>query len=262
MRTLEAQLLEDFGAVDRRLVRRGLLAERGISAVLDGPGDHSLTIEYDPASLTGEGLFELLCRYGLCSKVVAPPADDKARERWLEKLHDGRRVLVRPIQPKDVDGNARFIDKLSQPSKHFLFLAGIAQLSDTALRHLCDPDYAHDMAYIAFGLDPGTGETRQQVGVCRYAGANPEKGAEISVAVADAWQHQGLGKILLRHLIDYARAHGVPRLYSVDAANNVRMRELAHGLGFAEQPDPDDVSQVIYSLDLSPSQAPEAHDPS
>ena len=253
MKTLETQLLADFGLVDRSLVRRGLLAERGISAVLDGPGDHSLTIEYDPATLAGEKLFEVLCRYGLCSEVVAPPADVKDRERWLEKLADGRRVLIRPIRRSDVDGNAVFIEKLSQPSKHFLFLAGIAQMSDAALRQLCDPDYAHDMAYIAFGLDSKTGETRDQVGVCRYAGADPVKGAEITVAVADAWQHQGLGKILLRHLIDYARAHGVPRLYSFDAVNNVRMRKLARSIGFTEQPDPDDHNQVIYSLELRPS---------
>ena len=252
MKTLEAQLLEDFGAVDRGLVRRGLLAERGISAVFDGPGDHSLTIEYDPAALAGEKLFELLCRYGLCSELVAPPADVKDRERWLDKLQDGRHVLIRPIRLGDVEGNARFIQNLSPPSKHFLFLAGVKQLSDTALRHLCDPDYAHNMAYIAFGLDSRTGETREQVGVCRYAGADPIKGAEITVAVADAWQHQGLGAILLRHLIDYAREHGVPRLYSLDAANNVRMRSLARSVGFTEQPDPYDNHQVIYSLSLRP----------
>ena len=183
------------------------------------------------------------------SGVGAPPDDAENREDGHETLHDGRRVLIRAIRPSDVEGNARFIAQLSQPSKHFLFLAGLSQLSDTALRHLCDPDYAHDMAYIAFGLD-SAGETGEQVGVCRYAGADPVQGAEISVAVADGWQRQGLGKILLRYLIDYARSHGVPRLYSVDAANNVRMRGLARGLGFAQQPDPDDGNQVIYSLNL------------
>jgi GNAT superfamily N-acetyltransferase len=254
MKTLEAQLLEDFGAVDRGLARRGLLAERGISAVFDGPGDHSLTIEYDPTALTGE-LSEILCRHGLCSEVVAPPADVKDRERWLEKLLDGRHVLIRPIRPNDVAGNARFVEQLSPASKHFLFLGGIGQLDDTALRHLCDPDYAHDMAYIAIGLDPKTGELKEQVAVCRYTGADPVKGAEISVAVADAWQHQGLGTLLLRHLIDYARSHRVPRLYSIEARNNTRMRDLARNAGFTERPDPDDNSQVMYSLDLrgSPS---------
>jgi GNAT superfamily N-acetyltransferase len=266
MKTLEAQLLEDFGAVDRGLVRRGLLAERGISAVFDGPGDHSLTIEYDPAALGGGKLVEILCRYGLSSHVVGPPADVPGRERWLEALSDGRHVLIRPIRPGDMERNARFIAQLSPPSKHFLFLGGIAQLSAAAQRRLCDPDYAHDMAYVALGLDSRTGEARDQVGVCRYAGADPVKGAdegmdargratqgavaEISVAVADAWQHRGLGKILLRHLVDYARAHGVTRLYSIDAVNNNRMRKLARDVGFTEHPDPDDNNQVIYSLDL------------
>lgn len=254
MKTIEAQLLEQFGTVDRGLVRRGLLAERGINAVFDGPGDHSLTIEYDPTALAGEQLFEIFCRYGLCSHVVEPPADALDRERWLEGLSDGRRVLIRPIRPSDVERNARFVEQLSTPSKHFLFLGGVAQLSATAQRHLCDPDYAHEMAYIALGIDPRTGETRDQVGVCRYAGAETADGAEISVAVADAWQHHGLGKILLRHLVDYARTHGVTRLYSIDALNNVRMRKLARDVGFAERPDPDDHNQVIYSLDLRPSQ--------
>jgi GNAT superfamily N-acetyltransferase len=183
------------------------------------------------------------------SEAGAPPAGAENQEYWLENLHDGRQVMIRPIRPSDVEGNARFIARLSQPSKHFLFLAGLSQLSDTALRQLCDPDYAHDMAYVALGLD-STGAAGEQVGVCRYAGADPSKGAEVSVAVADRWQHQGLGKILLRYLIDYARSHGVARLYSIDAANNVRMRGLARGVGFAEQPDPDDGNQVIYSLNL------------
>jgi GNAT superfamily N-acetyltransferase len=250
VKTLETTLLEDFGPVDRNLVRRGLLAERGINAVFDGPGDHSLTIEYDPATVAGETLLEILCRNGVCPGAVGPPADVEGGERWLEQLRDGRRVLIRPIRPSDVERNSRFIENLSPSSKHFLFLGGIAQLGDAARRHLCDPDYAHDMAYIALGLDSRTGETRDQIGVCRYAGSDPVNGAEISVAVADAWQRQGLGKTLLRHLIDYARDHHVPRLYSMDTVDNDRMRKLARDVGFAEHPDRDDIHQVIYSLDL------------
>ena len=255
MKTLETTLLEDFGPLDRSVVRRGLLAERGINAVFDGPGDHSLTIEYDPAAVNGGQLLEILCRNGVCPEVVAPPAD-LGGEGWLEKLRNGRRVLLRPIRPGDLERNARFIERLSPPSKHYLFLGGIAQLSDVALRRLCDPDYAHDMAYIALALDQGTGEARDQVGVCRYAGADAIKGAEISVAVADAWQHQGLGGIMLRRLVDYARAHGVARLYSVDAIDNHPMRKLARNVGFTEERNPDDVHQVIYSLGLRSSSPP------
>jgi RimJ/RimL family protein N-acetyltransferase len=165
-------------------------------------------------------------------------------------LRDGRRVTIRPIRRDDVARNAAFLEQLSPPSKHFLFLGGISRLSDAALQQLCDPDHAHDMAYVALATDAAGGE--RQVGVCRYAGANAD-GAEISVAVADDWQHQGLGQIMLRQLIDYARTHGIRRLYSMDAVNNDRMRHLARHIGFAEHPDPADIHQVIYSLQLQHS---------
>src|SRR5262249_48598283 len=76
-------------------------------------------------------------------------------------------------------------------------------------------------------------------------------GGEISVAVADDWQHRGLGKRLLARLIDYARTHGVSRLYSMDSVTNSRMRKLARDIGFKERPDPEDKSQGICYLDLS-----------
>lgn len=163
-------------------------------------------------------------------------------------LRDGRRTTIRPIRRDDVARTAAFIDALSPQSKHALFLGGIARLSDAALARLCDSSHPHDMAYVATVPAPG-GE--RQIAVCRYAGgsdAGADADAEISVAVADDWQHQGLGKLLLRRLIEHARARGVRRLYSMDSASNDAMRRLAHDLGFTEQRDPDDIHQVIYSL--------------
>jgi GNAT superfamily N-acetyltransferase len=161
-------------------------------------------------------------------------------------LRDGRRTTIRPIRRDDVARTAAFIDALSPQSKHALFLGGIARLSDAALARLCDSSHPFDMAYVATVPAPG-GE--RQIAVCRYAGgADADAGAEISVAVADDWQHQGLGKLLLRRLIEHARARGVRRLYSMDSASNDGMRRLAHDVGFSEQRDPDDIHQVIYSL--------------
>ncbi|HUL83835.1 MAG TPA: GNAT family N-acetyltransferase [Gammaproteobacteria bacterium] len=175
----------------------------------------------------------------------------KPATEWTETLKDGRRVLIRSIRVDDVARNARFLDELSPPSKHFLFLGGISRLSDDALKRLCDPDHANDMAFIALEADAARGAAPRQVGVCRYAGASSANGAEISVAVADDWQHRGLGKRLLARLIDYAREHGVKRLYSMDSMANTRMRKLARDIGFSERPDPDDKSQVICYLDLA-----------
>jgi len=163
-------------------------------------------------------------------------------------LRDGRRATIRPIRRDDVVRSAAFIDGLSTQSKHTLFLGGVGRLSDEALGRLCDPDHAHDMAYVAVVPDSAVEGGERQVGVCRYAGTDTPAGAEISVAVADEWQHQGLGKVLLRRLIEHARSHGVQRLYSMDAVSNEAMRRLARDVGFRERPDPEDIHQVIYSL--------------
>lgn len=171
----------------------------------------------------------------------------------VETLRDGSRVSIRPIRPEDTRAQAEFFEGLSAHSKHLLFLAGVAQLREEDLERLCAPDESREMAYVAVASGP---EGEKHVGVCRYASSrSPCDEAEISVAVADAWQHKGLATVLLKRLIEHARAKGVKRLYSVDSATNHRMRRLASHLGFREQPDPADVHQVIYTMDLDAQDA-------
>ncbi len=165
------------------------------------------------------------------------------------RLKDGTSVAIRPICVGDEVSNAAFVEALSQASKHFLFLGGVNRMSMQALQRLCDPEEGREMAFIAF---PREGETGRQIGIGRYAGATAKHGAEISIAVADDWQHKGLGILLLKQLVEHARSHGIVRLYSMDAANNTRMRTLARHFGFTEHADPDDIRQVIYALDIPP----------
>lgn len=173
-------------------------------------------------------------------------ADGRSQQQWAETLNDGSRVLIRPLTTADVAQHAAFIANLSPRSRHSLFLGGIARLSDRELRRMCDVDQAEQMAYVAIDAH----QPDAQIGVCRYAFSDPAQGAEISVAVADAWQRRGLGTRLLQHLIDFARAHRITRLFSIDDAGNEPMRHLARRFGFAEVRDPDNPHQVVFSLDL------------
>jgi len=68
--------------------------------------------------------------------------------------------------------------------------------------------------------------------------------------VAEEWRHKGLGTALMRHLIDVARRRGIRTMISMDAAENLQMRELAAELGFVRKVDPQDPTQVIYRLTL------------
>ena len=132
-------------------------------------------------------------------------------------------VTIRAIQPTDSAMEGEFIRNLSLETKHFRFLGGIKELPSAELKRLCEVDGRHSMAFVATVKKDGH---EIEIGVSRYAEYPGEGAGELAVTIADAWQHKGLGHLLLRKLIDYAKTHGIKRLYSVELADNSAMREL------------------------------------
>ena len=165
---------------------------------------------------------------------------------WIEALRDGRHVLIRPLTEQDRDREYDFIKRLSPESRHMRFLAQINEPGTTMLNQLMDTDNKQRVAYIALVHDNGQ---LIEVGVSRYA-ATGEHECECAVTVADLWTHLGLGTLLMTHLIEAARRNGFRQMYSVDAASNAPMRDLAKALGFETQCDPDACRQVIHRLHL------------
>jgi RimJ/RimL family protein N-acetyltransferase len=156
-------------------------------------------------------------------------------------------VTIRPLHPADSAMESEFVRNLSIETKHYRFLGGVKELSPAELKLLCDVDGRHSMAFVATVQANGH-ET--QIGVSRYAECPSDGVAEMAVTIADAWQHKGLGQLLVKRLITHAETHGVKQLYSVDLADNVAMQKLADDLGMSARRDPDDANQVIYSLTL------------
>lgn len=161
-------------------------------------------------------------------------------------LRDGSTVTIRPLLKQDVELERRFIEGLSPQSRRYRFLCSIGAPTEALLKRLTDLDVQRDAALIA--LTGNHGQSRE-IGAARFSQTADGK-AEIAVAVSDEWQHKGLGTALTNRLIDLARQRGIRELYSIDAADNGRMQELAGFLGFTRSPDPDDPTQVIYTLRL------------
>lgn len=164
----------------------------------------------------------------------------------METLRDGSRVTVRPITKDDVELERRFIEGLSPEARHFRFLYGIGSPSDALLQKLTRLDAEREAALIAVADEAGK---PREVGVARFC-ALPDGSAEVAVTVSDDWRHRGLATLLMRRLIGVARARGIHSLFSIDAGNNMPMREFAAGMGFARRTDPQDATQVIYTLHL------------
>lgn len=161
---------------------------------------------------------------------------------------EGRTVTIRPMCRADMEMEQDFVRGLSAQSRHYRFLGAVGSLSTEEAQRLCDVDGHLAMAFVATIEE--NGRTRQ-VGVSRYAPGTDSETREIAITVADDWQHHGLGTRLAEALIQHAREHGVSKLYSVDLADNTRMRMLAHDLGMSAARDPADAHQVIYSLSLA-----------
>lgn len=168
-------------------------------------------------------------------------------DHWIEPLRDGTPVLIRPLCEADRERELAFISGLSHRARRFRFLGDFKQVTPAQLNQLMNVDYSQRMAFIALVHDNGT---LREIGVSRYSATTDERKCECAVTVADEWQNRGLGALLMRHLIDYARRQGFKRMLSIDAMTNEGMRDLASYLGFRRDRDPADSSQVVHTLDL------------
>ncbi len=166
---------------------------------------------------------------------------------WIETLNDGSPVLIRPLRPEDRQRETDFIQRLSEQACRFRFLGNLKEASPALLDQLMDVDSRDRMAFVALAHD--NGELRE-VGVSRYSASGDEKQCECAVTVADDWRHRGLAVLLMRRLIAIARRNGFRTMFSIDAAENEPMRELAGYLGFQRRMNPDDATLVIHSIDL------------
>jgi GNAT superfamily N-acetyltransferase len=160
---------------------------------------------------------------------------------------DGQVVTIRPIRSSDIAMEAKFINSLSLETKHYRFFGAVKELSATEIQRLCKTDGPHEMAFIATVQEA---DCEVEIGVCRYAPDSQADVREMAVTISDKWQHKGLGKVLIRHLVSAARQFGVRKLYSLELADNTMMRELAKEVGMSASRDPRDAHQVVYSLAL------------
>jgi acetyltransferase len=162
-------------------------------------------------------------------------------------------VLVRPIRPEDEPLVARFHETLSERTVYLRYLAHLKlnqRVAHQRLSRLCFVDYARDMSLVVEREDGGAnhGRGREILAIGRLSGTRPAE-AEFSLLVADAYQRQGLGRELLRRLVEIGRAEGRHRITADIDPANVAMQAICRELGFQLQREPEDPT-VEAVLDL------------
>jgi len=180
-------------------------------------------------------------------QTASASSADELEEGWETMLRGRDRVLVRPIHAQDIELERRFIENLSPSSRRFRFFETMSSPSDALLKQLMNINPSTDAAYVAV---VNQGPEEKQIGVARFSATADGHDCEFAVTVSDEWQKKGLGTLLMRHLIDLARARGIESMHSSDAADNRLMRKFAEHLRFRHMTDPEDSTLVRYSVKL------------
>ncbi|MFT3928015.1 MAG: GNAT family N-acetyltransferase [Myxococcales bacterium] len=142
-----------------------------------------------------------------------------------KQLRDGTRVLLRAVRPTDRALLAQGFEQFSDESRYRRFFVHKSELSDEDLRYLTEVDGVQHHALGAVTLDDRGQEV--PLGIARYvrSAEHPEV-AEAAVAVIDAMQGKGLGKLLLHGLSDVAYSHGVRKFHCSVLATNEAIHKV------------------------------------
>ena len=123
---------------------------------------------------------------------------------------------------------ARFYADLSFDSLEARFHGASRGIGDGTARFFCGPDHEHREGLVAECTD-ADGRTRIVGHVCLEPIHQGE--AEMAIAIADGWQHHGLGRAMLARSIAWARGHGVTELSASIRSSNGAMIGLIRSLG-------------------------------
>lgn len=145
-----------------------------------------------------------------------PSAIYPYREQSIEKSRDGIDIVVRPVRMSDVEALQDLFYSLSNESARQRFMTHKNAYPNAEMQQLVDADYVETMALVA--CDPRTGEL---IGMARYDMDPATRFGDIAFAVRDNWQRRGIGGMLMRRMLQAARANGL-RGFSADVLGGNR----------------------------------------
>lgn len=134
-------------------------------------------------------------------------------------LKDGTAAHLRPIRPDEDEVLRVAFHKLSPESVYQRFFTALPELSPGMARYLAHANVTNRFALVAeIGADLAA--------VARYERTSDPGVVELGLVVLDAWQNRGLGRIMLRGILDVAERNGIQRFRADVLAENRRMLHL------------------------------------
>jgi acetyltransferase len=171
----------------------------------------------------------------------------KALEEMIV-LPNGRSLLLRPIRPEDEPALQVLFSLLSIEEVRLRFLHSMKMLSHDLAARLTQIDYDRDIALVL--CEPAVSKETVLYGSVRFAADPDRERAEFAILIRRDMTGQGLGRILMQRIIDYARQQGIDELFGEVLAENRAMLGLCDTLGFKKQRHPESSDLMMVSLRL------------
>ena len=141
----------------------------------------------------------------------------------FEQMRDGRRFEIRALSPQDGPALLAAIKSVSAKSLFRRFFAVRREFTEKEIAFFVNVDFVDHVALVAV-------VEQNIVGGGRYVVVKPGT-AELAFAVIDAYQGQGVGAALMRHLVAIARDAGLRELVAEVLAENAVMLKVFAGCG-------------------------------
>jgi len=210
-------------------------------------------LDINPLLADGKGMIALDARIEVedpATSPVIPPAIRPYPVQWetKERLLNGQEVFIRPIRPDDERFYTHFMSLMTPEDIRLRLLMPVREFSHQFLARMTQIDYAREMAFVALRTQ-ANGEP-EMLGVARFFADPDYEKAEYAVWARSDLKGIGLGWVLMRHLIRYAKSEGLKTLYGTVLKENTTMAQMCGELGFEVKRDPDDPMLYAVTLDL------------
>ena len=151
-----------------------------------------------------------------------------------QRVHDvilrgGRTLRLRPPSEDDADAVRRFLAELSPTSMRLRF-HGVRRVDDAMVASFLDPDWTNEGVLLASAVGPD--ESDRVIGVASFIRLRDPRLAEVSFAVADDRQSDGIATRLLEQIAEEAGTVGIERFVAEVLPENRPMLRVFEDSGF------------------------------
>jgi GNAT superfamily N-acetyltransferase len=170
-----------------------------------------------------------------------------------ERLPDGRLLNIRAIRPDDKVDLQEGLRQLSPQSQYFRFFTHKEKLTAEELAYFTELDFVDHVGLVATVLEH---DKEVGIGVGRYIVNRQNaasKIAEFAVVVDEKFRRLGVGKTLLKHLVQIAKINGISHFNGYVLPENWIMMMLIENSGLPATKKLNEAGVFEYTVTLLPT---------